>query len=74
MQKQTQINLWYLAAAIVGVLALQDLWVEAQKIEQIPYSRFERLLQNDQIEQITVRRDFIIGTYRTPQDGRTRFA
>jgi hypothetical protein len=41
MQRQTLINLWFIVLAIVGVLLLQQLWTESQRIEPIPYSAFE---------------------------------
>ena len=74
MEKKTQINLWYTLIALLGVLWLQDLWTQAQRIEPIPYSRFEQYLAQGRIEKILIGTQTIQGTFKTPTDaGRTSF-
>ena len=74
MERKTQLNIWYLVMAVLGVILLQDLWQQAQHVQPIPYSEFERKLDRGEIERVTVGDIHIAGTFKTPQaDGRTRF-
>ena len=45
MDKKTSFNVWYLVAAMVGVMLLQSLWQTTQQATPIPYSQFESLLR-----------------------------
>jgi len=74
MEKQTQFNIWYVIIAVLGVLWLRDMWVNATQVEPIPYSEFQHHLKDGRFKEITVSSNLIQGTYKTPQpDGRTRF-
>jgi len=56
------------------VILLHDLWVQSQTVQPIPYSRFERYLEEGRIERVVIGRQHIRGTFRTPlADGSTRF-
>ncbi|HWP27082.1 MAG TPA: ATP-dependent zinc metalloprotease FtsH [Xanthobacteraceae bacterium] len=71
--KETTFNIWYVVAAILGVLAIQYVWIESQRVEPIPYSEFERYLDEGQINNIVVGNQFIRGYFKEPRDGRTQF-
>jgi cell division protease FtsH len=71
--KETTFNIWYVVAAILGVLLIQHFWIESQRVEPIPYSEFERYLQEGQINNIVVGSQFIRGSFKEPRDGRTQF-
>jgi len=74
MEKKTQINVWYVVAAVLGVLLLQDLWVQSRQIEPIPWSRFEHYLEQGKVDDLVIRGDHITGRITTPDaDGRRRF-
>jgi cell division protease FtsH len=74
MEKQTQINLWYLIAAVVGILLLQDAWQQARQVEPIAYSEFQRLLKEGRVQEIAIQKDVIHGRLKQPSpDGRSRF-
>jgi len=73
MEKKTQINLWYVALAVFGVVLLRDLWMQSQAIAPIPYSQFEDLLDQRLIEEVVVGSDYVRGTFTMPQDGRGAF-
>ena len=73
MNRGTQINLWYVLFALMGIVFLRDLWVEAQAIEAIPYSQFETYLKQGAIENVKVGSTTISGSFKTPQDGKTGF-
>jgi cell division protease FtsH len=74
MQRQTLINLWFIVLAIVGVLLLQQLWTESQRIEPIPYSAFQTYLREGKVAEITVYQSYIRGTLKQPlPSGRSEF-
>lgn len=54
MRRADQINAAYLVAAALLVLSLQWWWANSRGIAQIPYSRFEQLLAENQIASVRV--------------------
>lgn len=74
MEKKTQFNIWYAIIAVFAVLWFQQWWTETRQIEVIPYSQFERLLQGEKVDEISVRDRYIEGRLKVPgPDGRKRF-
>jgi len=73
MERKTQINLWYVVLAFFGVILLRDLWVQTQSVEPIPYSRFERYVDEGLVRDVVVGRDYIRGTFTQPQNGKSHF-
>ncbi len=73
MNRGTQINLWYILIAVMGVVFLRDLWVQTRTIEPIPYSQFETYLDQGKIKEVTIGTTAIRGTFKTAQDGKTGF-
>jgi len=74
MDRKTQVNLWYALFALAAVLVLQSLWSDARRVETIPYSEFETLLRQGQIEEIFVGERHLHGTLKTPlPSGRRQF-
>jgi len=73
VERKTQFHFWYVVAAIVGVLLLQSIWAQSQRIELLPYSEFQQLLDNDQIATVLVGETRITGTFTTPHEGKTQF-
>jgi cell division protease FtsH len=67
-------HFWYFVVALLGVLAIQRLWTEARTVESIPYSEFQRLLKDGQIDEIAIADRTIEGRFKQPQpDHHTRF-
>ena len=64
MNRGTQINLWYILIAVMGVVFLRDLWVQTRTIEPIPYSQFETYLDQGKIKEVTIGTTAIRGTAR----------
>jgi len=64
--KETTFNIWYVVAAILGVLLIQHFWIESQRVEPIPYCEFERYLDEGQINNIIVGNRFIWGYFKEP--------
>jgi len=74
MERQTQFTLWYLIIAVIGVLFLREMWVNATQVEPIPYSEFQRELKEGKIQDIAISSNLIQGTYKTPDaKGHKRF-
>ncbi|WP_341212923.1 ATP-dependent zinc metalloprotease FtsH [uncultured Limimaricola sp.] len=73
MGQKDRINLWYFALAFFGVVLLHDLWAGAQRIDPIPYSRFEQLVDDGLVEQVVIGSGRITGSYVVPQNGHTEF-
>jgi len=62
MDKETQINFWYVIIAILGILLVQNLYTQYSKTTPIPYSKFQALLDQGEIAEITISQDHIYGT------------
>src|SRR5512147_2154469 len=74
MERQTQIHIWYVIAAVLAVIWLRDLWVASQRVEEISYSAFEQALNDGRIESVEVDGATLRGTYRKPTEkGAERF-
>jgi cell division protease FtsH len=71
MEKRTQFNLGYLLFALFAILILQQWWQQAQTIEVVPYSEFEKLLAEDRIAEVTVSEQRITGKLKSPENGKT---
>lgn len=74
MEKKHQINLWYAVVAMMLVLLFQSWWTAYRTIEEIPYSQFEQYLQDNKIEEISIRQNTIEGKFKDPlPDGKQYF-
>ncbi len=69
MEKKTQLNLWYLIATFLAVSLLQSLWIEKREVAVIPYSEFEKLLNDEQVVNVVIRDQNITGTFKQPREG-----
>jgi cell division protease FtsH len=66
MTKQTQFHIGYWLAALLGILALQYFYAINQRIEQVPYSQFQQLLNDGKVEKVAVSNRFLQGTLKEP--------
>ncbi|MDC8445375.1 MAG: ATP-dependent zinc metalloprotease FtsH [Nitrosomonas sp.] len=74
MDKKEQVNFWYVIVAVFSVLFLQHLYTQYTQIEPISYSRFQHLLEQGQIAEISITDQHIYGSLKTPHaDGFTEF-
>jgi len=74
MERKTQINLWYFVLAVIGIMWLHNLWVEARTVEPITYSEFQQYLKEGRIEEVVVRENTVEGKFKSPlTDGRNKF-
>ncbi|WP_457590019.1 ATP-dependent zinc metalloprotease FtsH [Jiella marina] len=66
--------MWYVFAAMMAILALQWAWQTYSQVETIPYSRFEQLLDQDKVAEVSVGDDRIQGTLKVPlASGKSEF-
>ncbi len=73
MEKRTQINLWYVLAAIFAYLFIADLLQASRQTETLPYSEFRKLVAEGRIAEARVGPTTITGRFREPQEGRQFF-
>jgi cell division protease FtsH len=74
MERKTQVTMWYWILAILALLWVQSIWVEMRGVESIPYSQFQQLLRDGQVQDINIGTNAIRGTLKSPlPDGSTRF-
>ncbi|HEU4351076.1 MAG TPA: ATP-dependent zinc metalloprotease FtsH [Burkholderiales bacterium] len=71
MEKRTQFNIGYLLFALVAIFLVQQWWQQAQTIEVLPYSEFEKLLAQDKIAEVVVSDQRITGKLKAPENGKT---
>jgi cell division protease FtsH len=74
MEKKTQFNAWYFLVAALLLLTFQSWWSETRTTAPIPYSEFEKDLEDGLIEEIVIRDQHITGTYKQPREnGKKQF-
>ncbi len=73
MTQRMRFNLFYVLLAILGVLWLQDFWARSQAVASIPYSQFQALVRQQQVEKVVIGPDRIEGSLKTPLEGKSRF-
>ena len=72
--RKRQITIWYIVAAMVGVLIVQAIWANYSQVATIPYSQFETLLNGDKIAKVTVSQNAVHGTLKEAlKDGKKEF-
>ena len=74
MEKKHQLNLTYLFIAFGLLLLFQSFWIGYSQVETIPYSKFQDLLKDKQIEKVVVGPSQIRGEFKTPVGGKKYFA
>src|SRR3546814_15179000 len=70
MTKQTRFHIWYWVAAVFDLLLVQYLVATAQQVASIPYSDFERYLDEGRIAEVAVYDRLIEGTPMELKNGR----
>ena len=73
MEPKTKFNTWYIVLAVAGVLLLQYFYGLSQQVEPIPYSTFEKMLNEGQIKSVAISDKQIVGEFKTPHEGKSRF-
>src|SRR4051794_22028017 len=71
MERRTQFNLAYLAFALIAMIALQQWWHQAQTVEVVPYSEFEKLLAERKIDEVVISDQRITGKLKSKEGSKT---
>jgi cell division protease FtsH len=69
MDKKIQFNIWYVVAAVFGILLLQDVWQAYRAVELVPYSQFQSYLEQGRIDNVVVTENHITGTIKDAKPG-----
>jgi len=67
--KKTRFGFFYVIIALLGVLVLHDVWVQFNKVAEIPYSEFQALLKDGKVTEVVLTKDEIQGTLKEPIEG-----
>ena len=62
--RKRQFMIWYVLAAVLGILLFQAFWSSYSQVETIPYSEFETLLDQGKVAEVTVGADSVQGTLK----------
>jgi cell division protease FtsH len=73
MQQTARFHLTYLAIALFGVMVLHDLWSTYRDVTVLPYSTFERLVDEGKIRKVVIETNRIRGELDEPIDGKHHF-
>src|ERR1700751_2491179 len=65
--KKFHINFWYIIAAMLAMLLIQDLYLESTKSTPIPYSRFQTLLNENKVDKVAIPQNYISGSLKEAQ-------
>jgi hypothetical protein len=75
MEKKTKINVWYIVAAMLGIMMLQNMWSQSKQVEVIPYSEVQRYLEAEQVQEMVVTETHVYGVFKLPlADGKREFS
>ncbi len=73
MEQNTKFSIWYVLAAIWGVVLLQNLIFDQLRPKVIPYSEFIDALTNDKVQEISISNERITGKIRDENDNEILF-
>lgn len=73
MEPKTHFNFWYFVIALFAVMMIQQWWVQAQQVQTVPYSKFQAMLRDGKLAEVSVADTYVRGKLSKPlPDGRTR--
>lgn len=64
MDKKAQVNFWFIMAAMLSLLLIQNLYTRYTQVEHIPYSRFQHFLEQGRVAEIAITQNQIFGTLK----------
>ena len=73
MDKRVQFHVWYVVAAVIGIVLLQQLWMQTTQVDILPYSAFLDDLKTGKIAQVRVSGNYMEGEFKEPQNGKRAF-
>src|SRR5215831_6779363 len=70
--KKYHINFWYIIGVVLAMLLIQDLYLESRKLSPIPYSQFEKLVDEDKVKEVWISQNQIQGTLKEAEPNATK--
>ena len=74
MEKKQTWTIVYWVIALMLLVTLQDLWQSATQVEAVPYSEFEKALEEGRIAKVTISDQRITGQLKQPEGRKTTLA
>ncbi|HEX7054852.1 MAG TPA: ATP-dependent zinc metalloprotease FtsH [Burkholderiales bacterium] len=71
MERRTRFHIAYVVFAVVAMIFIQEAWQRAQTVEVVPYSEFEKLLEEKRIEEVVISDQRITGKFTEAEGGKT---
>jgi cell division protease FtsH len=72
MDTRRRFTVTYLVLAAIALFAAQSM-IKSRTVEELPYSEFQQLLDQDKVKEVVVFSDEIRGTFVKPEKGKTQF-
>src|SRR6201996_7332370 len=69
IKREHHINFWYIIAALIAVMLIQDYFIQATLTKTIPYSQFEDLVDHGGVSDLVVGPTRITGTLKDAKQG-----
>ena len=69
MDKKTTFNVWYIIAAVLGMLFLQGIFQQATQTEALSYSEFQNYLKDGRLDELVVTESRIVGRIKDAGTG-----
>jgi len=69
MDKKTTFNVWYVIAAVLGMLFLQGIFQQATQTEALTYSEFQKYLKDGRLDELVVTESRIVGRIKDAGTG-----
>ena len=74
MDKRTQYSIWYFLVAMFALQWVHSFYTQWRTVEPIPYSQFQTLLKEGQVDEISITDNYINGTLKKAlAEGRQKF-
>jgi cell division protease FtsH len=73
LQQRPRFHFTYLLFALLGVFLIHDIWVSMRQVERIPYSEFQKLVDEGRVAEVVAQGDVIRGEFKEAQGGKTQF-
>ncbi|MCC6250547.1 MAG: ATP-dependent zinc metalloprotease FtsH [Rubrivivax sp.] len=71
MERRQTWTIVYWLIALMLLVSLQDVWQSAAQVEAVPYSEFEKALQEGRIAQVTISDQHVTGQLKSPEGRKT---
>ena len=74
MEKKQTWTIVYWLIALMLLVSLQDVWQSATQVEAVPYSEFEKALEEGRIAKVTISDQRSTGELKAPEGRKTTLA